>query len=93
MRGCLGHFFFSSIVDPFVDFGVAEAQAFSHALYAARAPATVHLELVLHDRRLFCVEALALDCLEKGLILPVHLAVALDDSEEAALILLPCMEL
>ena len=81
----MGTFFFSSIVDPFVDFDATEAQPLGHALYAALAPATVHLELVLHDRHLLCVEALALDCPEKGLILQVHFAVALDDIEEVVL--------
>ena len=66
----------TTIVDPFVDFSVADAEPRGNAWYAARAPPIVHLTLVLQDSRLLWVEAPALDSPEEGLILLVLLLIA-----------------
>ena len=73
----LSLFLFSSIVDPFVDFCITDAEPRGNVWNAARAPAIVHLKLVLQASRLLWVEALALDPPEKGLILLVFLDVTL----------------
>ena len=71
----LSLFFSSTIVDPFVDFSVANAEPRGDAWDAARAPPVVHLALVLQDSRLLLVEAPALDSPEEGLVVLVLLLV------------------
>ena len=71
----LSVFFSSTVVDPLVNFGVADAEPRGNAWDAARAPPVVHLALVLQDSRLLRVEALALDSPEEGLVVLVFFLV------------------